>query len=160
MPTLNPNIRDDCADGTCYEGACAGDSVYTTTGECGAQNGYRLCAGVWGDCCNAAGQCGSGDDFCAFGVCQLGNCTIPVVVPSLPSWVNGNTTDGTCGGRTPSLAIACMETAATRMGSAEHFHQIVEQDGEFRAFFPTSYPHISLLLSRDAIFDLRSSQSQ
>lgn len=96
--TPNPNIREDCAAGTCYEGACAGDSVYTTTGQCGRQHGYRLCAGVWGDCCNADGKCGTGESFCAFGVCQLGNCTIPPTIPSLPSWLNGNTTDGTCGG--------------------------------------------------------------
>ncbi|KAN0116990.1 carbohydrate-binding module family 18 [Hyaloscypha variabilis] len=92
------NSTDDCAAGTCYEGACAGDSVYTTTGDCGRQHGYRQCAGVWGDCCNADGKCGTGESFCGFGVCQLGNCTIPAAVPSPPSWLNGNTTDGTCGG--------------------------------------------------------------
>ena len=52
------------------------------------------------------------------------------------------------GGETPTLAITYMETVATKMGSAENFHQIVEQAGEFRAFSPTFYPHISLLLSR------------
>ncbi|KFZ02329.1 hypothetical protein V500_00325 [Pseudogymnoascus sp. VKM F-4518 (FW-2643)] len=92
------NSPEDCAAGTCYEGACAGDSVYTTTGQCGRQHGYRLCAGVWGDCCNADGKCGTGASFCAFGVCQLGNCTIPPTIPGPPSWLNGNTTDGTCGG--------------------------------------------------------------
>jgi hypothetical protein len=96
--TLNSNIRADCADGTCYEGACAGDSVFTTNGQCGSQHGYKQCAGVWGDCCNAAGQCGTGPSFCGYGVCQLGNCTIPAAPSGPPSWLNGNTTDGTCGG--------------------------------------------------------------
>jgi hypothetical protein len=56
--------------------------------------------------------------------------------------------------RTHSLATWCMEIAAIRMACADHCHQIVEQDGEFRALFlsPTSSPpSISLLLSRDAI---------
>ncbi|PTB65069.1 carbohydrate-binding module family 18 protein [Trichoderma citrinoviride] len=92
------NSTEDCADGTCYEGACAGDSIFTTTGECGQQHGYKQCAGVWGDCCNADGKCGTGEDFCGYGVCQLGNCTVPSQPPGPPSWLNGNTTDGTCGG--------------------------------------------------------------
>jgi hypothetical protein len=96
--TPNSNIRADCADGTCYEGACAGDSVFTTNGQCGSQHGYKQCAGVWGDCCNAAGKCGTGPSFCGYGVCQLGNCTIPAAPSGPPSWLNGNTTDGTCGG--------------------------------------------------------------
>ncbi|CCC05648.1 hypothetical protein SMACR_09703 [Sordaria macrospora] len=67
---------EDCADGICFEGACAGDSVYTTDGRCGRDNGFKLCAGVWGDCCNAAGRCGTGPSFCAYGVCQMGNCSL------------------------------------------------------------------------------------
>ncbi|KAH6609995.1 carbohydrate-binding module family 18 protein [Trichoderma cornu-damae] len=92
------NSTEDCADGTCYEGACAGDSVFTTNGECGQQHGYKQCAGVWGDCCNADGKCGTGESFCGYGVCQLGNCTVPSQPTGPPSWLNGNTTDGTCGG--------------------------------------------------------------
>ncbi|GJC85400.1 putative glucan endo-1,3-beta-glucosidase ARB_02077 [Colletotrichum liriopes] len=94
--SLNP--REDCADGTCYEGACAGDAVFTTNGKCGSQHGYKQCAGVWGDCCNAIGECGTGADYCGYGVCQLGNCTIPSAPSGPPSWLKGNTTDGTCGG--------------------------------------------------------------
>ncbi|CZR67734.1 uncharacterized protein PAC_17633 [Phialocephala subalpina] len=97
------NSTEDCAPGTCYEGACAGDSVFTTTGQCGSQHGYRQCAGVWGDCCNADGECGTGESYCGNGVCQLGNCTVPAVV-GLPPWLNGNTTDGTCGG---TNALTC-----------------------------------------------------
>lgn len=87
----------DCAPGTCYEGACPGDKVYSTDGTCGAAHGYRLCAGVWGNCCNSDGRCGTGEDFCAVDVCQSGNCRRPVVQPSDPPWAGGNTTDGTCG---------------------------------------------------------------
>ena len=92
--------REDCAAGICYEGDCPGDSVYTTNGRCGHQHGYKQCAGVWGDCCNAQGQCGTGADYCGYGVCQLGNCNVPApnTPPGPPAWVTGNTTDGTCGG--------------------------------------------------------------
>jgi hypothetical protein len=64
------------------------------------------------------------------------------------------------GGRTPLLVAWFTETAATRMGSADHSHQIVEQDGEFRASFPTSYPiHLVItIMGRD--FDLLYSQPQ
>ncbi|KFZ05152.1 hypothetical protein V501_08598 [Pseudogymnoascus sp. VKM F-4519 (FW-2642)] len=95
---------EDCAPGTCYEGACAGDSAYITTGQCGKQNGNRRCAGVWGewgDCCNVDGKCGTGALFCAFDVCQLGNCTAPPTIPGPPSWLNGNTPNGTCGATNP-----------------------------------------------------------
>ncbi|ODA82688.1 hypothetical protein RJ55_01196 [Drechmeria coniospora] len=90
------NSLEDCADGTCYEGACAGDSVFTTNGECGRQHGYKQCAGVWGDCCNAEGKCGTGEAFCAYGKCQLGNCTLMAQPQKVP--VGGATPDGTCGG--------------------------------------------------------------
>ncbi len=90
-----PYTRADCADGTCYEGACAGDAVFTTDGECGRQHGYKQCAGIWGDCCNAEGKCGTGQSFCGYGKCQLGNCT---VLPQPPK-VGGVTPDGTCGGK-------------------------------------------------------------
>ena len=95
---LTLKIVADCAPGTCYEGACAGDSVYTTDGRWDRDHGYKMCAGVWGDCCNAEGRCGTGPDFCAYGQCQLENCIIPKVTPGPPSWMNGNTTDGTCCG--------------------------------------------------------------
>ena len=66
--------RKDCEDGTCYEGLCAGDRVYSTDGTCGYDYGDRLCAGKWGDCCNRHGRCGTGDSFCGESVCQSGNC--------------------------------------------------------------------------------------
>ncbi|KAE9372960.1 carbohydrate-binding module family 18 protein [Stipitochalara longipes BDJ] len=96
------NSTEDCAPGNCYEGACYGDSVYTTTGQCGRQHGYRQCAGVWGDCCNADGKCGTGPSYCGVGMCQLGNCTIPAVAGLPP--LSGNNTAGTCGG---TNALTC-----------------------------------------------------
>lgn len=51
-----PFTREDCAPGTCYEGYCLGDTVYSTDGTCGYQHGGRLCAGKWGDCCNMDGK--------------------------------------------------------------------------------------------------------
>ncbi|KAH7027556.1 uncharacterized protein B0I36DRAFT_375369 [Microdochium trichocladiopsis] len=75
------NSLEDCADGTCYEGACAGETIFTTNGDCGRNHGYKRCAGRWGDCCNSVGRCGTGPDFCSYGECQLGNCSIPELVP-------------------------------------------------------------------------------
>ncbi|KAK1959916.1 hypothetical protein LY78DRAFT_619323, partial [Colletotrichum sublineola] len=96
------NTEADCAPGTCWEGACHGDSVYSTDGTCGfdhARHGYRFCAGKWGDCCNFDGVCGTGEDFCGIKNCQSGNCTRPVATPApFPDWLSGNTPDGTCGG--------------------------------------------------------------
>ncbi|KAH8715257.1 GPI-anchored CFEM domain protein [Beauveria bassiana] len=89
------NSQADCADGTCYEGACAGDAVFTTNGECGRQHGYKQCVGIWGDCCNAEGKCGTGESFCGYGKCQLGNCRVVLQPPK----VGGLTPDGTCGGK-------------------------------------------------------------
>lgn len=86
--------RQDCADGTCYEGACAGDKVFSTNGDCGRTHGFRSCAGIWGDCCNAAGRCGTGEAFCGVGNCQLGNCTLP---EKPPPKIGGFTEDGGCG---------------------------------------------------------------
>lgn len=91
------NSAEDCAAGTCYEGACAGDKVYSTDGTCGTAHGNRLCAGKWGDCCNLNGTCGTGEAFCGISVCQMGNCTQPDTGPEL-GWIGGNSTDGTCGG--------------------------------------------------------------
>ncbi|KAH6619420.1 hypothetical protein B0J18DRAFT_492231 [Chaetomium sp. MPI-SDFR-AT-0129] len=71
------NSTDDCAAGTCYEGACVGDKVYSTDGTCGKDYGDRLCAGKWGDCCNLNGTCGTGEAYCGLTVCQMGNCTQP-----------------------------------------------------------------------------------
>ena len=91
----------DCTDGTCYEGACAGDKVYSTDGTCGLTYRNRLCAGLQGDCCNQLGRCGTGEAFCGIDNCQLGNCTLPATnttTPEQPPWMAGNTTDGTCGG--------------------------------------------------------------
>ncbi|EAQ83669.1 hypothetical protein CHGG_10073 [Chaetomium globosum CBS 148.51] len=68
------NTEEDCANGTCYEGACFGDVEYSTDGTCGWQHGSRKCAGKWGDCCHHNGTCGTGTAFCAKGNCQSGNC--------------------------------------------------------------------------------------
>ncbi|KAF1842320.1 carbohydrate-binding module family 18 protein [Cucurbitaria berberidis CBS 394.84] len=90
----------DCADGTCFEGACLGDKVYSTDGTCGSQHGSRRCAGKWGDCCNFDGKCGTGDAFCGTKSCQSGNCTV-AATPSQPAslpWQTGTTPDGSCGG--------------------------------------------------------------
>ncbi|EGX91309.1 keratin-associated protein 5-5, putative [Cordyceps militaris CM01] len=87
---------EDCADGTCFEGACAGDKVFTTDGDCGRDHGFKSCAGIWGDCCNATGKCGTGEAFCGVGNCQLGNCTLP---EKPPPKIGGFTEDGTCGNK-------------------------------------------------------------
>ncbi|KAI1122882.1 carbohydrate-binding module family 50 [Nemania abortiva] len=94
--------KEDCARGTCYEGRCPGDKVYSTDGTCGHQHGRRRCAGEWGDCCNMDGKCGTGPAFCGWGKCQTGNCTIPSSAfarPTRTALFSGNTTDGTCGGQ-------------------------------------------------------------
>src|SRR5882757_3405659 len=99
--TASPNVRADCAPGTSYESACAGDNVYSTDGTCSYLYGNRICAGRWGDCCNMDGACSTGSDFCGVDVCQSGNCTRPTRSSTPPAplpWLNGNTTDGTCGG--------------------------------------------------------------
>ncbi|KAF8847604.1 hypothetical protein BDZ45DRAFT_607227 [Acephala macrosclerotiorum] len=93
------NSTQDCAAGTCYEGACPGDIVWSTDGTCGDQFGGRLCAGIWGDCCNFDGKCGTGAAFCGTDSCQSGNCTWANLPPTgPPGWNFGNSTDGTCGG--------------------------------------------------------------
>ncbi|OIW25495.1 hypothetical protein CONLIGDRAFT_547624, partial [Coniochaeta ligniaria NRRL 30616] len=79
------NSTNACADGTCYEGDCAGDSVYSTDGTCGPAHGDRLCAGKWGDCCNFQGRCGTGSDYCGTTVCHSGNCLWPWLVNSTSS---------------------------------------------------------------------------
>ncbi|KAB5551031.1 hypothetical protein GE09DRAFT_1222841 [Coniochaeta sp. 2T2.1] len=71
------DTEEDCAPGTCYEGACHGDSWYSTDGTCGSLHGDRLCAGKWGDCCSLQGKCGTGADYCGENVCQSGNCIWP-----------------------------------------------------------------------------------
>ncbi|KAH7306161.1 hypothetical protein BKA65DRAFT_578340 [Rhexocercosporidium sp. MPI-PUGE-AT-0058] len=88
--------KADCAPGNCYEGACVGDKVFSTDGTCGTQHGLRSCIGKWGDCCHNNGTCGTGPSFCGKDVCQMGNCTTPIVLT--PPTLKGNTTDGTCGG--------------------------------------------------------------
>lgn len=94
-----PYHSDDCAPGTCYEGICFGDKIYSTDGTCGPDYGDRLCAGKWGDCCNQDGACGTGDDFCGPSVCFSGKCTLPDVEPPPADWMEGKTPDGTCGGK-------------------------------------------------------------
>ncbi|KAK5659439.1 hypothetical protein OQA88_640 [Cercophora sp. LCS_1] len=90
------NSTADCAPGTCYEGACEGDIIYSTDGTCGQAYGSRSCAGRWGTCCSVDGQCGTGDAYCGLFTCQEGDCDI---------WKQDNqpegtpwTPDGTCGG--------------------------------------------------------------
>ncbi|KAF1994724.1 carbohydrate-binding module family 18 protein [Amniculicola lignicola CBS 123094] len=91
------DTKEDCAPGTCYEGACVGENIYSTDGTCGYQHGNRLCAGKWGDCCNMEGACGTGSSFCGLDVCQSGNCTRPTTPTPSPT-PSGDTPDGTCGG--------------------------------------------------------------
>lgn len=88
----------DCAPGTCFEGACDGDTVYSTDGTCGVAHGGRLCAGKWGICCNMSGACGNGTAFCGVGSCQSGNCTQPSTTTAPVTWPTGTSPDGTCGG--------------------------------------------------------------
>ncbi|KAK0103225.1 hypothetical protein ONS95_005258 [Cadophora gregata] len=67
---------NDCSNGICWEGQCAGHTIYTTDGNCGYQHGNLLCAGKWGDCCSLdVGKCGTGEKFCGSANCQSGNCT-------------------------------------------------------------------------------------
>lgn len=66
----------DCVPGTCYEGACEGDRVYSTDGTCGQAYGSRSCAGTWGNCCSVDGQCGTGEAYCGLFTCQEGDCDI------------------------------------------------------------------------------------
>ncbi|KAH7035345.1 uncharacterized protein B0I36DRAFT_360730 [Microdochium trichocladiopsis] len=80
--TCGDSVEEDCAPGICYEGLCYGDKIWSTTGDCGKQHGYKKCAGKWGDCCNAQGRCGTGPDFCGIGNCQLGDCNLSVSVPA------------------------------------------------------------------------------
>lgn len=86
----------DCAPGTCYEGACDGDLIYSTDGTCGQDHGLRSCAGRWGDCCSIGGQCGTGPAYCGLFTCQEGDCDIwkEDQQPEGTPW----TPDGTCGG--------------------------------------------------------------
>lgn len=91
------NHREDCAPGTCWEGACTGfPSQYSMDGKCGPLANGLLCGGKWGDCCSRQGQCGAGDDFCSFDKCYSGNCIIPQPEWKAP-WQVGDTPDGTCG---------------------------------------------------------------
>ena len=86
----------DCAPGTCYEGVCAGDLIYSTDGTCGQDHGLRSCTGRWGNCCSYAGQCGTGPAYCGLFNCQEGDCDIwkEDQQPEGTPW----TPDGTCGG--------------------------------------------------------------
>ncbi|KAK1703501.1 hypothetical protein BDP67DRAFT_549741 [Colletotrichum lupini] len=87
---------EDCAPGTCYEGDCVGDTVYSTDGTCGQDYGFRVCAGRWGSCCSLDGRCGTGDAFCGLFACPDGDCDIwkQDEQPAGTKW----TKDGTCGG--------------------------------------------------------------
>lgn len=89
----------DCAPGTCHSGACEGGNIWSLDGRCGWRHKGLGCAGKWGDCCNLEGLCGTGEEFCGVGKCDMGNCTKveePLPPIELP-WPTGNTPDGTCG---------------------------------------------------------------
>ncbi|KAK3946879.1 hypothetical protein QBC32DRAFT_387288 [Pseudoneurospora amorphoporcata] len=127
---------EDCAEGTCYEGACVGDAVYSTDGTCGRDHGFRSCTGIWGDCCNAAGRCGTGPDFCVYGKCQLGNCdrqptssttssstaTVKTSNPVTASTSKASTSTATTSTTTKSLSTSSLKTttssSATKTGSS------------------------------------------
>ncbi len=87
---------DDCGPGTCYEGVCDGDIIYSTDGTCGQDHGLRSCAGLWGNCCSRGGQCGTGPAYCGLFACQEGDCD-RWKDPPLPEGTPW-TPDGTCGG--------------------------------------------------------------
>jgi hypothetical protein len=120
LPSSHQNIilttpSEDCAPGTCYEGACLGDKRYSTDGTCGPRgDDWRMCAGKWGDCCSLDGVCGTGDEFCSMCTCSSGNCSRPTIEPPIPLWALGNTTDGTCGGEgnitcSSSYGVCCTD---------------------------------------------------
>lgn len=88
------NSTEDCAPGTCYEGACLGDIVYSTDGTCGQAYGSRSCTGKWGNCCSIDGQCGTGEAYCGLFTCQEGDCDIWKHDNQTDNW----TPDGYCGG--------------------------------------------------------------
>ncbi|KAK4119961.1 carbohydrate-binding module family 24 protein [Parathielavia appendiculata] len=92
---LSANIpaREDCADGTCYEGLCAGDKVYSTDGTCGSEHDNRL------------GQCGTGADFCGESVCQSGNCDW--------SWLRRTTTVTSSVSSTASTTVSRSSTSTS-----------------------------------------------
>jgi hypothetical protein len=88
--------EEDCAPGTCYEGVCQGDLIYSTDGTCGQDHGLRLCAGRWGNCCSIDGRCGTGPEYCGLFRCTDGDCDIwkEDQQPEGTPW----TPDGTCSG--------------------------------------------------------------
>lgn len=98
LPCCNANTftcgatEADCAPGTCYEGACAGDAVFSTDGTCGPDHGDRLCAGVQGDCCSMTGQCGTGPGFCDEGNCRSGECVEFATIPTTTTSTSSSTT--------------------------------------------------------------------
>lgn len=113
LPCCNANTftcgatEADCAPGTCYEGGCAGDAVYSTDGTCGPDHGERLCAGVQGDCCSMAGQCGTGVAFCGEGNCRSGECVEFVIITTTESTATSTstTTSATTPTPTPPLTV-------------------------------------------------------
>ncbi|WYZ36505.1 hypothetical protein EsH8_II_000011 [Colletotrichum jinshuiense] len=60
---------EDCAPGTCYEGDCVGDTVYSTDGRCRQAYSNCECTGRWGSCCSLDGRCSIGDAFCSLFTC-------------------------------------------------------------------------------------------
>ncbi|KAL0934897.1 uncharacterized protein CTRU02_209488 [Colletotrichum truncatum] len=116
----------DCAPGNCHSGACEGGNIWSLDGRCGWRHRGLGCAGRWGDCCNLEGLCGTGDEFCGVGNCDMGNCTKPdePLLPIELPWPSGNTPDGTCGGEsgyTCNVVWGNCCGAAGRCGSSAEF---------------------------------------
>ncbi|KAF2006993.1 carbohydrate esterase family 4 protein [Amniculicola lignicola CBS 123094] len=96
--------------------AATGTQKITTDATCGGTNKYTCKGSAFGNCCSAAGWCGSTTDYCGTG-CQasFGTCgtaatstsvkpssTIPTSTraPTPSTITNKVSTDGTCGGTT------------------------------------------------------------
>ncbi|KAH6692832.1 hypothetical protein BKA61DRAFT_637637 [Leptodontidium sp. MPI-SDFR-AT-0119] len=112
------NSTQDCAAGTCYEGACAGDTVWSTDGTCGEQFGDRSCAGIWGDCCNFDGKCGTGASFCGADKCQSGNC-ISVRTSSSTKQTSSSVTTSSTAKTTSSVKISTTSSTAKPTSSVK-----------------------------------------
>lgn len=98
---LTPQYCRQRRHGTCYEGAYAGNAIYSTDSTCGSQYDTRIYAAMQGDWCHYNGTCGTGNAFCGNVNCHSGNCTWtdPAAAPvGRPDEIHGNPIDSTCGG--------------------------------------------------------------
>jgi len=96
----------DCAPGTCYEGACPGDRIWSTDGTCGTSYGGRHCAGVWGDCCSLSGECGTGAGYCDTGNCYSGECDdFPTAAPTSSAPPSSTSSSVPSASATPPLVV-------------------------------------------------------